>query len=110
MPDRTYFTGGVVAHGKDKVELRRPGCENSSQLLLRRPSTLWPLLSKPFQCSRNDFSRWFAARTVGFKFAFAQCIEQHFAQNAARGIAGTQHQHVVNLFLQDTLLNESLFF
>src|SRR5690606_38342734 len=62
------------------------------------------LLLQQLQRNRADLSCRFADCTISLELAFTQRIEQHLTQDAARGIAGTQHQRVVLLLTHFTFL------
>ena len=103
-PDRAGFTCCVIAYGKDEIDLRRAGCGELIPALAAQTRNAVPMLLQQLQRERIDPSNRLAARAVGDESSFAQHVEQHFAQDAARGMSGAQYQHVVLLFTHITIL------
>ncbi len=96
-PDGAGLARGLVADGENKVHLRRIGRGELVPAFaaqgVRRVADAFEL----FDGVGVDYPARMAARAIGLEAALAQGVDQSLAHDRARGIAGAQHQYVVNL-------------
>src|ERR1700693_119066 len=94
-PDRTYFSGGVVANGEHKIHLRRPWFPKfiprfAAKALCGQTSNL-----ELFQCFRPHQSRTMASGAISGEVGPTLTIEDSLGHYGASGIARAEKQYVV---------------
>jgi hypothetical protein len=94
-PYGTLLGGGLVADGKDEIEVRAAGSSEFVPVLGTQVRRLVVELSEQLDGQWMYRALGVTARAKAFEFAFTPPIDRAFSHDAARRIPGAEKQDVV---------------
>src|SRR6516164_11604392 len=95
-PHRTPLAGSLVADGEHKIHARRTRFGELVPAFAAQSAGIEMRLFEHIECERVHGTPGKAPGAVAFEPALAPVIDQRFGENAPRGIAGTEKQHIVD--------------
>src|SRR5688572_26581542 len=96
-PDRADFAGCVIADCYDEIELRCSGVRELIPALAAQTVGGQVQVSQQLKRQRVDLTLRETAGAVGAKLASTMSVQQGLREDASRGVAGAQEEHVVRL-------------